>query len=200
MNAPSILALWLAAAAPAIAATPIASTSAVVPAACPGTPVRVVRSAGGTIDYLGTVPGIPDLCRIHRTADGDGELYYGVWRSDWPGAGQAYPALKAVIGGAPGTQASFVTRSVPGLQWTDTFTNRGPETLEIDGVAHATLRIAHDRNGIDGNTYHSIITQWRDIGTGIALRTTEQQISGQSYGPDTTWHAVRIEPLPAAGR
>ena len=175
---------------------PAAAAAAGPPPACSARPVRVVRSAGGTVDYLGSVPGIPELCRLRRTGDGEGDFYLGVWRSDWPGAGQAYPAIRAAIHGAVGTRTSFVTRSVPGMQWIDSFTNEGVETVTVGGTAREALRLAHEREGIEGNTYHSVITQWKDLATGAALKTVEHQISGQSYGPDTTWDAVRIETLP----
>jgi hypothetical protein len=175
---------------------PALAAAADVPAACPAVPLRVVRSAGGTIDYLGTVPGIPELCRSRRTSDGEGDFYLGIWRSDWPGAGQAYPAMLAAIHGAPGTRTSFVTRSWPGLQWIDSFTNEGIENVVVAGEPRRTLRVAHEREGIEGNTYHSIITFWKDLATGATLRANEYQISGRSFGPDTTWHAIRIERLP----
>lgn len=88
------------------------AASAGQPAACPPEPTRVVRSAGGVTDYLGSVPGIPDLCRMTRAED-TAEFYFGAWRSDWPGAGQAYPAIKAVVTGGTGVRASFVMRSTP---------------------------------------------------------------------------------------
>ncbi len=171
-----------------------AAEAAGLPTACPPAPTRVTRSAGGVIDYLGTVPGIPELCRMVRQ-DGAGDFYYGAWRSDWPGAGQAYPAIRAVVTGGPGTRASFVTRSYPGLQWTDTFVNEGNETLDVAGRRYTALRLAHEREGIEGNTYHSVITTWRDVATGVALKVVERQISGQSYGPETTWNAVAVQPL-----
>lgn len=165
------------------------------PAACPAQPTRVVRSTGATTDYLGTVPGIPELCRMRR-ADGLADFYFGVWRSDWPGAGQAYPIIRAVVLGGPGTRASFVTRSVPGLQFTDTFVNEGADPITVDGVRYLTFKVAHEREGIEGNTYHSVITSWRDPATGLVLKVVERQIAGQSYGPDTTWSATRVERLP----
>ena len=171
-----------------------AAAAAGQPAACPPEPTRVVRSAGGVTDYLGSVPGVPDLCRMTR-ADATADFYFGAWRSDWPGAGQAYPAIKAVVTGGTGTRASFVTRSYPGLQWTDNFINEGIEPIVVEGRTYEALKLAHERDGIEGNTYHSVITSWRDIATGISLKVVENQISGQSYGPDTTWHAVRVEPL-----
>ncbi len=171
---------------------------AAVPAACPPEPVRVVRSAGGTTDYLGTVPGMSDLCHLARP-DGTGDFYFGSWRSDWPGAGQAYPALYAVFHGPAGTKASFVTRSVPGLQWNDTLVNEGIEQLTVAGHTYQVLKLAHERNGIEGNFYHSIITSWRDVDTGITLKTVENQIAGQSYGPATTWTATAVQPLPSPG-
>ena len=165
-----------------------------VPAACPATPIEVVRSRGGFNDNYGSVPNIPDLCHIKRSADA-GDFYYGIWKTDWPGAGDAYPAIKAVILGGPNARASFITRSIPGMQWTDTFINEGFEHMDVDGHPYTALRIVHERNGIEGNTYHSLITTWRDVKTGVALQTYEQQISGQSYGPDTTWHAVKVLPI-----
>lgn len=170
---------------------PAAAETAV---ACPSRPMRVVRSAGGVIDYLGMVPGVPELCRIQRD-NGEGDYYFGVWRSDWPGAGQAYPALRQAVLGPKGTRTSFVTRSFPGLQWLDTFVNQGLESIVVNGEAFQALRVAHEREGIEGNTYHSIITSWRDVATGVSLRVAEDQISGQFYGPDTTWTAVQVGPL-----
>lgn len=185
---------WLALAA-LMALAPL-SARAETPVACSPTPLQVTRSRGGVIDYLGSTPTIPDLCRVARSG-AIGLYYYGIWSSDWPGAGDAYPAIKTAIVGGTNTRTNFITRSVPGMQWLDTFVNEGLEPMVVDGVTYMTLRLAHERNGIEGNTYHSIITTWRDVKTGIALRTYEQQISGQSYGPDTTWHAVKVGPVPA---
>jgi hypothetical protein len=190
------IAMMLVAATVAGVATMQRASAADTVVACPTQHLRVVRSAGGVIDYLGHVRGIPELCRVSRTIDGEGEFYFGQWRADWPGAGLAYPALWAALHGPAGTRTTFVTRSYPGLQWTDSFTNQGIETVMVDGVAHRAIRLAHERDGIEGNTYHSVITQWRDVATGVALRTFEQQISGKSYGPETTWQALRIEKLP----
>jgi hypothetical protein len=192
MNACTRIFGFLSVTMPLLAAMP---ASAQQPVACPPSPVRVVRSAGGVIDYLGTVPGIPELCRMTR-ADGTGDFYFGAWRSDWPGAGLAYPAIRAVMTGAPGTRASFVTRSAPGLQWTDIYINQGIEPIEVDGRRYEALKLAHERDGIEGNTYHSVITTWRDVATGVALQVVENQIAGQSYGPDTTWRALHVTPLP----
>ena len=157
--------------------------------------MHVVRSAGGMIDYLGTVGGLPMLCR-ERRANGVANYYLGFWREDWPGAGQAYPAMHAAMSGPKGAYAEFVTRSVPGMQWLDSFTNEGVEPSAVDGHTYQVLRLAHGRKGIEGNTYHSVITVWIDIATGMMLKAVENQISGQSYGPETTWTAIRVERLP----
>ena len=193
---PSFGIRWSGALLAGLCALLLAPTMAVAaaPAACPPEPTRVVRSRGGVIDYNGTVPGIPELCRLTRT-DGAGDFYFGVWRSDWPGAGQAYPVIRAVVLGGTGARSSFITRAWPGLQYIDTFVNEGIEPITVNGRRFEALRLAHEREGIEGNTYHSIITVWRDVPTGISLKVVEHQISGQSYGPDTTWQAVRVEPL-----
>ena len=176
-----------------LAAAPVAAAES--PAGCPSTPLRVVHSVGEPTVYGGTYPGIPDLCEL-GPGGAQGYFYFGIWRMDWPGAGAAYPAMKTAINGPPGTRVAFVTRSVPGLQWTDTIINEGAEPLVIDGRTYRTLKMAHERQGIEGNTYHSIITVWRDVKTGANLKVVENQISGQSYGPGTTWTATRVEPIP----
>ena len=175
----------------ALAIAPLGPALAAAPAACPSHPIRVVRSAGGVTDYTGTFPGIPELCHLKRSS-GEGDFYFGVWQSNWPGAGQAFPAMMTVIHGPAGSRANFVTRSVPGLQWNDSFINEGTEPVVVAGRSYQTLKLAHERDGIEGNTYHSIITSWRDIATGVTLKVVEDQISGQSYGPDTTWHAIGL--------
>lgn len=180
------LAIALLAALPALAAEPTA---------CPAENYRVLRSNGPATTHDGIFPGIPELCHQIRGTD-PGYYYYGVWKMDWPGAGEAYPAIKQVVTGPKGTRTDFVTRALPGWQWVDSFINEGIEPLTVDGRTYRTLRLAHERAGFDGNTYHSIITSWRDLATGLTLKTVETQISGQSYGPNTTWQAVKVERLP----
>ena len=177
-----------------MAAPPVHAAESLL--ACPARPLRVVHSAGEPTTYNGTYPGIPDLCRLGPGGP-QGYFYFGIWRMDWPGAGAAYPAMKTAINGPAGTRVAFVTRSYPGLQWTDTIINEGVEPLVIDGKTYRTLKMAHEREGIEGNTYHSIITVWRDIQSGANVKVVENQISGQSYGPETTWTAVRIDPVPS---
>ena len=69
------------------------------------------------------------------------------------------------------------------------------EPVTVEGRTYDAVKLAHEREGIEGNTYHSVITSWRDVATGINLKVVERQISGQYYGPSTTWHALRVEPL-----
>ena len=163
--------------------------------ACPPSPMPVFHSVGTPTTYTGVYPGIPELCHLGPTGAG-GYFYYGIWNMDWPGAGAAFPAMKTAINGPLGTRVAFVTRSYPGLQWTDTIINEGIEPLLVNGRTYRTLKMAHEREGIEGNTYHSIITVWRDTRSGANVKVVETQISGRSYGPDTTWTAIGIDPLP----
>jgi hypothetical protein len=163
------------------------------PAACPATPTRVVMPSGN-LDFVGTAAGIPELCRMNRP-DGSGDYYFGIWKTNWPGAGDALPAFKIAVAGPKGTRSSFITRSAPGLQWNDSIINGGTEILVVDGRSYRTLKLAHEREGIEGNTYHSIITEWRDVDTGVPLKVVEDQISGESYGPGTTWMALQVQRL-----
>ena len=163
--------------------------------AYPLQPTHVVRSVGGVTDDLGMVPGMPDLCRMQRP-DGAAEYDMGSWRTDGPGAGLAYPAIRAVLHGGSGTRASFATQPYPGLQFNDTFVHEGPDPLTVDGMRYATIKLAHGREGTERNTYHSVGISWRDEVTGIVLKMVERQISGQSHEPNTTWVVTRVERLP----
>ena len=164
-------------------------------ASCPDTPTRVVRSVGGFTDYLGTAPGLPDLCRMSRP-DAAGLFHLGVWLSSWPGAGDAYPALRAVIRGRRGATAGFDTWGGPGLQWHDRFTNEGTGSLVVGGRRYVVMLLAHEREGYDGNIYHSVITSWRDVANGMTLKMVENQIAGTSYGPSATWTATQVVRIP----
>ena len=176
------------------AATAPALAAVGAPAACPSVPVRVLRSNGPATEHNGIYKDVPDLCYQIRGGT-PGYYYYGVWNMEWPGAGDAYPAVKTAINGPKGTRTSFITRALPGLQYVDSFVNEGLEPMTIGNRTYQVLRIAHEREGIEGNTYHSVITVWRDVATGVALKTVENQIAGQSYGPNTTWQAVGVEPI-----
>ncbi len=192
------LLLWPLAAASLGLITPSRAAESAQPVECPATPIRVVRSTGLWTDYVGTIAGIPGLCRLNRPDGSGGNFYDGQWRSDWPGAGDAYPAIQTALLGGKGTRASFTTHSIPGWQWHDTIINEGTTTLTVGGRPYTTLMLAHEREGFDGNTYHSIITTWRDVATGVALKVVETQIAGQSYGPGTTWTATQVLPLPGS--
>ncbi len=188
----SAVALALAAAGCAAGGGADGRESVARPAACPAGPVRVERSGGGETAYLGTVPGRPELCRMVRP-DGAGVFVFGVWRSDWPGAGEALPALRVVIEGGAGASASFDTHAGAGRQYHDSYRNEGTEVLVVGGRRFVALVLAHEREGFGGNFYHSVITSWRDVASGVTLKAVERQIAGESYGAGATWVATAVE-------
>jgi len=148
----AVLVTWL------VSAEAQAADALTHPPGCALQSLRVVRSSGDTVEHLGAEPGLPELCRLKRTSDAEGLFYLGLWRIDWPGAGQAYPAIRTAMLGASGTRTSFVTRSWSGMQWMDSYRNEGEEFVPVGGIRHRAPRLAHEREGIEGNTYHSVIT------------------------------------------
>jgi hypothetical protein len=149
-----------------------------VPASCPAKPGYVLRSTQFFYQYLGSEPGQPDVCRIIHDGQTVTLYYYGIWDKAWPGAEAARRALQTVINGPPGTVAAFDTVAVPGLQWHETIRNGGVEDLNLLGRTFHTLKLVHERTGFGGNSYHSIVTLWKDFQTGMIVYGNYQHISG----------------------
>ncbi len=118
-------------------------------------------------------------------------FHFGTWNTAWPGAEAAARAFKQVYAGPPGTSVTFDVSAGPGLQWHDTIANGGTEDLRVLSRVYRTLRIIHERKGFDGNTYHSIITQWKDIESGMAIYQNYQHIAGHPE-PGTSWDPISI--------
>lgn len=151
----------------------------------------VQRSNGVTMAYLGASAANPDICRLRRGADEPADYYFGIWATAWPGADDAYAALKQVLPGPAGATVRFDVRAAPGLQWHETLRNDGRETLNVLGRLWDTMKVSHEREGFEGNTYHSIITVWRDVATGMAVYQNYQHISGHPE-PGGAWDPVAV--------
>ena len=167
-----------------------AAAFAAAPPPCPPAFGIVDRSVGPTTVYLGTDSADPELCRIKRGSDVE-EFYFGTWNKAWPGAEAARRALRRVYAGPPGTSVTFDVSAGPGLQWHDTLRNGGIESLRVLGQVFPTMRVVHEREGFDGNSYHSIITGWKDLATGMTIYQNYQHISGHPE-PGAAWDPVSI--------
>ncbi len=174
----------------AIGLCPVVVSAAEAPPACPPAIGVVDRSVGPTVVYLRANPANPELCRIKRGNDVE-EFYFGTWNIKWPGAEAANQALKQVYAGPPGTSVTFDVSAGPGLQWHDTIRNGGNEDLSLLGQVFHTMRVVHEREGFGGNSYHSIITSWKDVETGMSIYQNYQHISGHPE-PGTSWDPVSI--------
>jgi len=174
----------------ALGLAPFAAFAADAPPPCPPGIGIVDRSVGPTVVYLSADPADPESCRMKRGNEVE-TFFFGTWNTAWPGAEAARRALKGVYAGPPGTSVTFDTSAGPGLQWHDTFRNGGTEELHVLGETFHTMRVVHEREGFDGNTYHSIITQWKDIATGMGIYQNYQHIAGQPE-PGTSWDPVSI--------
>jgi hypothetical protein len=164
------------------------------PVACATAPATVERTTGLLVEYLGADPSDPELC-LSRRGGKPFPAWFGVWATEWWGAGDARIALRTVLYGPPGTVARFDTNAGPGLRWHETLINEGVEDIPLLGRRYRTQRIAHEREGFDGNTYHSVVTQWREIDSGMVVYQNYRHISGR---PELVqWDPARIvEPRP----
>ncbi len=158
--------------------------------ACPPAPGVVERSQGPAVEYLGRDPSNPELCLLRRGSD-EGGFYFGTWKRDWPGAEDAYRALKQIYAGPPGTVVRFDTVAAPGFQWHETLRNDGLENLRVLDGTYRTMKVTHEREGFGGNTYHSIITQWKDVATGMGIYQNYIHIAGHPE-PGTSWDPTAI--------
>lgn len=53
------------------------------------------------------------------------------------------------------------------------------------------MEASHGREGYDGSTYHSIITRWKDVVTGMAICQTCNPIAGMPVA-GTPWTPLII--------
>ena len=168
---------------------PVVAHAEAPPPCSPGLGI-VQRVVGSPVIYLGPEAGQPEACQIVR--DGvEGLFWFGSWKTDWPGADAARAALRQVYAGAPGTAVRFDTVAAPGYSWHETIRNDGFEDLNIAGRVHRTMKVAHEREGFDGNSYHSVITSWKDVATGMTIYQNYQHIAGHPE-PGAAWDALWI--------
>ena len=169
--------------------SPPPSAANVSPVACATAPGAVQRTTGLQVEYLGADPSNPELC-LSRRGGKPFVGWFGVWATEWPGAEDARGALRTVLYGPPGTVARFDTNAGPGFHWHETYRNEGVEDIPLLGRQYRTQRIAHEREGFDGNTYHSVVTQWREIDSGMVVYQNYGHISGR---PELVqWDPARI--------
>ena len=145
--------------------------------ACPVAGSRVEQRGGPAFEYLGASHANPALCRM-RVGGQVVEAWHAIWLLNWPGADAAYAALTRLIQGRTGDVEAFDVRMAPGLQWHDLIRNEGIEDIRLLGKTYRALKLAHYREGFDGNTYRSVSTAWKDLASGMVIYATYQHISG----------------------
>ena len=161
---------------------------------CPARGGVVERKGGPTTLYLGANPANPDLCRAQVGTE-TVEAWYGIWRTSWPGADQAYAALTKLIRGSTGDVEAFDVLMAPGYHYHDLIRNEGVEDIKLLGNTYRAIKLAHYREGFGGNTYRSVSTVWKDLPTGLLIYGTYQHISGAPVIDDPLI-PTRIAPSP----
>ncbi len=153
-------------------------TSGEPPRSCAAAGAKVEQKGGPTLLFGGADASNPDLCVM--TAEGQTfKAWYGIWLTDWPGAAQAYPAMRQVMTGPSGTLAGFDVNMTPALQYHDLIRNEGVEDILLLGKSYHALKISHYREGFGSNVYRSVSTVWKDIPTGLLVYATYNHISGK---------------------
>jgi len=168
---------------PLIPGENIAPATGAPPTACPAAGARVETKGGAASEYLGGT-ATPDLCRV-RIGGQEVQAWFGIWLTTWPGAEQAYPAMKRVMGGRTGDIAGFDVRMAPGYAFHDLLRNEGIESIRLLGTTYQAMKLSHYREGYEGNIYRSVSTVWKDMATGMILYSTYNHISGapEIYSP-----------------
>ena len=157
---------------------PAPADGSMVPRSCPAPGSRVEQQGGPTMEFLGAVPGQPDLCRMKVGGEAL-NAWFGIWGADWAGGTAAYPAIKQSMQGPTGAVFGFNTYAKPGAQWHDLVRQEGIETISLLGKTYKAMRLAHYREGYGGNGYRSVSTVWKDVPTGLLIYGNYQHISGE---------------------
>ena len=160
-----------------------ATSGPVTPRSCPAPGSRVEQKGGPTMEYLGAVPGKPDLCSM-RVGGEAVQGWYGIWLTDWPGAADAYPALTRAMRGGTGAIEGLDVDMGPGYAFHDLIRNEGVEHINLLGKTYDAVKLAHYREGANGNVYRSVSTIWKDLPTGLLIYGTYQHISGTPVTDD----------------
>lgn len=148
-----------------------------VPRSCPAAGGRVEQRGGPTFEFLGAVADKPDLCRM-KVGGQEVQAWYGIWLTSWPGADTAYRALQRVMNSRTGDVVAFDVSAGPGLQWHDLVRHDGIEEIRLLDTVYRAIKIAHYREGYDGNAYRSVATVWKDLASGMVIYATYNHIAG----------------------
>ena len=155
----------------------VLNAGTIVPKSCPDAGARVEQKGGPAFEFLGASADNPDLCRM-KVGGEPVEAWYGIWVTSWPGAEFAYRALQRVMRSRTGDAVGFDTVAGAGSQWHDLIRHDGIEEIRLLGTTYRAMKIAHYREGYDGNTYRSVSTLWKDVATGLPIYGTYQHIAG----------------------
>ena len=166
-----------------IGANTDATTGPVTTRACPAAGGRVEQKGGPTMEYLGAVPGSPDLCRM-RVGGEMAQGYYGIWLTDWPGVNDAYPALTKIMHDGTGAVVGWDVQQGPSFAYHDLIRNEGVEHIVLLGKVYDAIKLSHYREGANGNIYRSVSTVWKDLPTGLLIYATYQHIAGTPVTDD----------------
>lgn len=156
---------------------PVMNPGTIIPKSCPDAGARVEQKGGPTFEYQGASPTDPDLCRM-KIGGESVEAWYGIWVTTWPGADVAHRAIQRVIASRTGDAVGFDVVAAPGSQWHDIVRHDGIEEIKLLGKTYRAIKLAHYREGDNGNIYRSVSTVWKDIATGMLIYGTYNHIAG----------------------
>ena len=159
--------------------TAVTAPNTAVPPSCPKAGSRVEQKGGPTLLFMGISNGNPDLCHM-KVGDDEMDAWFGIWGTTWPGAEAGYRAIQRAVHGRTGDVFGFDTTAQPGVAaWHDLVRNDGVEQIPLLGRTYRAVKLAHYREGFNGNTYRSVATLWVDLDTGLPVYATYQHIAGR---------------------
>lgn len=147
------------------------------PPPCPAAGARVEQRGGPTMEFQGASPDDPDLCRL-KVGGEPLEAWFGIWGRDWAGGDHAHRAIKRILQARTGDSVGFDTEAAPTAKWHDLIRHDGIEEIKLLGKAYKAVKLAHYREGFDGNSYRSVSTLWVDLATGLPIYGTYNHIAG----------------------
>lgn len=147
------------------------------PPPCPAAGSRVEQRGGPTTEFLGASAENPDLCRM-KVGGEELEAWFGIWGRGWAGGDYAYRAIQRILRSRTGDVVGFDTVATPEIKWHDLIRHDGVEEIKLLGKVWKAVKLAHYREGFDGNTYRSVSTLWIDLATGLPIYGTYNHIAG----------------------
>jgi hypothetical protein len=170
---------------------------------CPPQKTVQTFSDGGSIMWLGTAPGSPDICIGRNRAGAPVERVRGIWNigTVWP---DAIPAVRTAMAklttDPPGADVPFTVTGQtsqhddprPGT-WTHSVRVLGADDLAMQGGSFSTVLIEDIQTSPTTGAYLARDLLWVDRTSGVVVKSELDQANPAKH---TTWETTSLKPPP----